>query len=99
MGRSSVGSSASHRRLCHYKGRVQGIGFRYTVKNLAMQYDVYGYVKNLPDGTVELVLEGPDSEMQGLLDDVNRKMNGFIAAIELAEVPATGEFNYFAIRH
>lgn len=99
MDQSTCGSSASHRRLCHFRGRVQGIGFRYTVKNLAIQYNVQGYVKNLPDGRVELVMEGPDSEMQALIDEVNRKMNPYIAAIDLAEVPATGEFAYFAIRH
>lgn len=99
MGKPSLGSSSAHRRLCRFRGRVQGIGFRYTVKNLAMQYDVLGYVKNLPDGSVELVMEGPDSEMQGLIEDVNRKMNPFIAAVDQAEVPATGEFDYFAIRH
>lgn len=85
--------------MCHFRGRVQGVGFRYTVKNLAMQYDVYGYVKNLPDGSVELVVEGPDSEMQGLIEDVHRKMNPYIAKIDQTEAPATGEFDYFHIRH
>jgi acylphosphatase len=78
---------------------VQGVGFRYTVKNLAMQYDVHGYVKNMPDGSVELVVEGPDSEMQGLIEELNRKMNPYIAKVEQVEAPATGEFNYFAIKH
>jgi acylphosphatase len=99
MGDSVVSNSVFHRRLCHFRGRVQGIGFRYTVQNLAMQYNVHGYVKNLPDGRVELVIEGPDSEMQGLIDDVHRKMNPYIAAVEQAEAPATGEFVHFIVRH
>ncbi len=69
---------AIHRRECRFTGRVQGVGFRYTVKNLAMQYEVHGYVRNLPDGRVELVMEGPDEEMDSLLEDVNRKMNNYI---------------------
>jgi acylphosphatase len=85
--------------MCHFRGRVQGVGFRYTVKNLAMQYNVYGYVKNLPDGSVELVVEGPDSEMHALIEDVNRKMNPYIAKVDQIEAPATGEFDYFAIKH
>ena len=88
-----------HRRLCRYSGRVQGVGFRYTVQNLALQYDVHGYVKNLPDGRVEVVMEGPDQEMDHLVEDVNRKMDGFIRDVQMDEMPATGEFNQFYVRH
>jgi acylphosphatase len=88
-----------HRRCCHFLGRVQGVGFRYTVRNLAMQYNVAGYVRNLPDGRVEMVMEGPVQEMDHLLTDVSRKMEGYIRSIDTAEYPATGEFDHFAIRH
>jgi len=44
----------------HYEGRVQGVGFRYTIKNLAREFDVSGTVKNLPDGRVELVAQGEE---------------------------------------
>ncbi len=67
--------------------------------NLAMQYDVGGYVRNLPDGRVELVIEGPDEEMDHLLEDLNRKMDGYIRGVDQTEANATGEFDYFAIRH
>ena len=87
------------RRSYYFQGRVQGVGFRYTVRNLAMQYDVSGYVRNLPNGTVELVMEGPEDEMSHLLDDVNRKMGAFIRDVKIAAAPATGEFQQFAIRH
>ncbi|MDP9173052.1 MAG: acylphosphatase [Planctomycetota bacterium] len=64
-----------------------------------MQYNVAGYVKNLPDGRVELVMEGPEQEIDRLVEDVNRKMNDFIQKVDQTVVPATGEFDYFAIRH
>jgi acylphosphatase len=98
MNPAAVGNEM-HRRLCHFRGRVQGVGFRYTVQNLAMQYNVAGYIKNLPDGTVELLIEGPDNEMESLLEDVSRKMNPYIRAVDQRVCPATGEFDYFAIRH
>ena len=41
-----------------FVGRVQGVGFRWTTKNLADGFEVTGYVKNLPNGTVEMVAEG-----------------------------------------
>jgi acylphosphatase len=88
-----------HRRTCYFSGRVQGVGFRYTVKNVALQYNVHGFVKNLPDGRVELVMEGPDPDMDQLVHDVNSRMNGFIKHVDQVEDPATGEFQQFLIRH
>ncbi|MEC9081303.1 MAG: acylphosphatase, partial [Verrucomicrobiota bacterium] len=41
-----------------YSGRVQGVGFRYTVKSLVPGYDVLGVIRNLTDGRVELIVEG-----------------------------------------
>ena len=88
-----------HRRTCYFSGRVQGVGFRYTVKNVALQYNVHGFVKNLPDGRVELVMEGPDPDMDQLLDDVSQRMNGYIKQVQAVVDPATGEFEHFQIRH
>jgi acylphosphatase len=78
---------------------VQGVGFRYTVQNLAMQYDVQGYVRNLPDGRVELVMEGPAEEIDALLQEVSRKLNDYIKRVDQTVADATGEFDQFAIRH
>ncbi|MFK7849364.1 MAG: acylphosphatase [Akkermansiaceae bacterium] len=52
-----------------YEGRVQGVGFRYTAKDLARGYDVLGTVKNLSDGTVELVIAGEGDEVAEFLRD------------------------------
>ena len=89
----------THRRTCHFSGRVQGVGFRYTVKNIAIQYNVAGYVRNLRDGRVELVMEGPPGDMEQLLGEVSSKMNTYIHNVATAEFPATGEFDHFYIRH
>ena len=89
----------THRRTCYFSGRVQGVGFRYTVKNVALQYHVNGFVKNLPDGRVQLVMEGPDPDMDRLVEDVSQRMNGYIKKVDAVEDPATGEFQHFQIRH
>lgn len=47
-----------------YAGHVQGVGFRYTVKNLAHGFEVVGNVRNLSDGRVELVVEGEKDELE-----------------------------------
>jgi acylphosphatase len=56
--------------LIHYEGRVQGVGFRYTIKNLAREFEVAGSVKNLPDGRVELMACGEDGEVSGFLEAI-----------------------------
>ncbi len=53
-----------------YEGRVQGVGFRWTVKNLARGFDVAGLVQNLPDGRVELVAQGDSEEVDAFLEAV-----------------------------
>lgn len=98
MSRTQIASSL-HRRTCYFSGRVQGVGFRYTVQNLALQYDVQGFVRNLPDGRVELVMEGPDGEMGHLVESLQQKMNGFIRKTDIVEQPATSEYHGFGIRH
>ena len=50
-----------------FRGRVQGVGFRYTTYSLASQYEVSGYVKNLHTGDVELVAEGRPDELERFL--------------------------------
>jgi acylphosphatase len=92
-------SPAAHRLVCYFTGRVQGVGFRYTVNNLALCHNVCGYVRNLPDGRVELLMEGPDSEMDRLVSDVGDRMNQFIKSVQRDTQPATGEFDHFYIRH
>jgi acylphosphatase len=87
------------RRTCHFTGDVQGVGFRYTAHHLAMQYDVRGYVRNLPDGRVEVVTEGPDDQMDKLLAGLQERMGAYIRDTEVRASPATGEFSGFSIRH
>jgi acylphosphatase len=87
------------RQTCVFSGHVQGVGFRYTVHHVAMQYNVRGYVRNLPDGRVELVMEGEEREMAGVLEEIQQKMNGFIGEVQINRSPATGQYERFSIRH
>ena len=67
------------RRRTIFRGRVQGVGFRYTTASLARNHPVTGYVRNLPDGSVELVAEGDAGAIQKLLDDVEQAFGENIA--------------------
>jgi acylphosphatase len=61
-----------------YWGKVQGVGFRYTVQSLARSFPVTGYVKNMLDGQVELVAEGDAADVDRLLQAVADRMAGYI---------------------
>jgi len=53
-----------------FEGRVQGVGFRYTVTDLARGFDVCGWVKNLPDGSVELEVMGEADEVADFVREI-----------------------------
>jgi acylphosphatase len=87
------------RRTYHFSGHVQGVGFRYTTHNIAQRHNVYGYVRNLPDGRVELVMEGDEREMEDVVQDLRHRMSNYVANVETQATPATGEFERFRIKH
>jgi acylphosphatase len=53
-----------------YEGRVQGVGFRFSVRQIAKGFEVTGWVRNLPDGRVELHVTGDEEEVRAFLDQV-----------------------------
>ena len=87
------------RCTCNFGGRVQGVGFRYTVLNIAQGFDVTGYVRNLSDGRVQLVAEGTRDELYSLVEQIKQRMEGFIEEVDAITSPATGEFGRFTIQH
>jgi len=58
-------------RQYFFSGRVQGVGFRYTAKQLAKGFDVTGWVRNLDDGRVELQVMGEAGELDEFLAELH----------------------------
>jgi len=56
-------------RRVEYSGCVQGVGFRWTAARLARNHAVVGYVKNLPNGSVEVVLSDIEQAMRGYIEN------------------------------
>jgi acylphosphatase len=75
------------RRRVYYSGRVQGVGFRYTSRRLAQDHAVGGYVRNLPDGRVELVAEGDQAEVEALLEAIRQLLHDHIRDIQVVTEP------------
>ena len=86
------------RRRLVYHGRVQGVGFRYTARSIARRHPVSGWVRNLPAGTVELLVEARAAEMAGFLDEVARHFEGHIGSTD--DLPPGDEpLSGFSIRY
>ncbi len=70
-----------------YEGRVQGVGFRWTVKSIALGFEVRGSVRNLPDGRVELVVAAEEEEMEDFLRAIRESaLAGHITAENKTEI-------------
>ena len=65
-----------------FTGRVQGVGFRARVMDMARGFEVTGRVQNLDDGRVYLFAEGREYEVAGLLDSVEAAMPAYIRSVE-----------------
>jgi acylphosphatase len=79
-----------------FSGQVQGVGFRYTARDIARGLGLQGSVRNLPDGRVELIAEGPEAVIEDL---VRQLENSFlITGKKIACSPHGGRFEDFEIR-
>lgn len=82
-----------------FSGRVQGVGFRYTTFELSRKYPITGFVKNLPDGKVQLIISGKKEELQSFLQDIlNSRLNKNIQKYYSSWTQSDQEFSNFEIR-
>jgi len=81
-----------------YSGTVQGVGFRYTVERLSRHFAVTGYVKNLCDGTVELVAEGDLALLKDFLSAIaSSELKPYIRDTRVSWNRATDRFKTFGV--
>jgi acylphosphatase len=83
-----------------YEGRVQGVGFRWTVRHIAKGFDVTGWVRNLIDGRVEMQVNGDDDEVGAFLDGIKQsELGSCIRKQTENKLGKPVEANGFEIRH
>lgn len=87
--------SIMERRQIVFLGRVQGVGFRATTRDIARRHPVTGWVRNEPDGSVLAHFQGSAAAIDACLADLRRRMAGFITRETAAAIPPeTGESGF-----
>ena len=86
-------------RQVFYEGRVQGVGFRFTVKSLARGFEVVGWIRNLPDGRVELQASGDSAELEAFLEAIREsELQSHIRNVNSSPIPPLQGIRGFEIQ-
>lgn len=80
-----------------YSGTVQGVGFRYAVERFASGLKLTGWVKNLPDGRVEILCEGLPEDIEKLVGQVDSRFDGYIKEKKVSFSAVEGTFKDFQV--
>ena len=81
-----------------FSGNVQGIGFRYTAHRIAVRCNLTGYVRNTPDGKVELHAQGHPDDIDDCIADIKETFAGYIRNVDTKDVPFYSDYDSFMIR-
>ncbi len=81
-------------------GRVQGVSFRYYTVLKAQELGITGWVRNLPDRTVEVCAEGTQTQLDAIVQFLHvGSPAAHVTQVDVAWQPATGEFTEFKTRY
>ena len=80
-----------------FTGYVQGVGFRFTAHRIATRRGLTGWVKNLTDGSVEMVVQGPSDYIENCLNDIKESFTGYVKETKIQEIPPAPHHTDFRI--
>lgn len=81
----------------YYSGKVQGIGFRYTAREIADSLNISGWVRNSPDGKVEILAEGEMKDLENFLAQITLRLQRYISAQNVQWQEPCGAFQDFQV--
>ncbi len=90
---------AQQQRIIRFHGHVQGVGFRFTACRTADLHAVRGYVRNMPDGSVECVVEGDSAAIDAFVADLAQQFDGYIQRQTQQIAPYTDKFHSFGVKY
>lgn len=80
-----------------FSGRVQGVGFRYTAHRIALRCELSGYVRNLPDGTVEMFAQGHPDDVKDAIADIAESFGRYIRDTKITDANCDPRYRDFTI--
>jgi len=78
-------------------GRVQGVGFRFTARRAASRRQLTGFVRNLWDGTVEMLAQGRPEDIDDCIQDLKEYFAGYLKETSIEEIPPDPRYIDFKI--
>ncbi len=82
-----------------FSGRVQGVGFRYMTRRIADRHELTGWVRNLPNGTVEALFQGLEADIQVCLNEIDDAFSGSLRDKKITPQPLDPRFSGFDITY
>ena len=86
------------RKLIKFYGRVQGVGFRYRAEKSASLYDIYGWIKNNDNGSVEMEVQGKEENIDKMIDLIKKGNFIEVNAMEEKKIPLKNDEYGFTIK-
>ncbi len=86
-----------HHEIVYFTGHVQGVGFRYSTLQVAKEFEIAGFVRNLPDGRVHLEVEGRPGDVAAFIAAVEERMHGLIRKTERSAQMRPSQLAGFAL--
>ena len=82
------------------KGHVQGVSFRASTRSRALALGLTGWVRNVHDGSVQVIAEGPEERLHQFLQFLHQgPFPAHVTQVDVTWTAATGEFPHFAVRY
>jgi acylphosphatase len=78
-------------------GNVQGVGFRFTAFNAANRHKLTGTVRNLRDGTVEMIVQGTPDDIDNCIREIQQEIGNYIRETKAEEIPLDPQYKTFKI--
>jgi len=80
-----------------FTGQVQGVGFRFTAIRIAQRYKLTGWVRNVYDGTVEMLAQGDSDDIAHCIRDIEDSFGGYLRQTKIEEIPPDHQYKDFKI--
>jgi len=80
-----------------FSGQVQGVGFRYTANRIAARYNLTGFVRNLPNGDVEMLAQGSEQDIDTCIAEIQDYFAGYIQDTKIEPVPYSNRHTNFRV--